>query len=875
MKIKWMVCVAAFICGGSLMATAEQVRSWKQRGRVVEVTMTDGKLLVTPMARNAIRIQYLRSNAAATLPEFIFLSRQDSVPYRVAENGAVLEVATPALRACINREEGHIVFRDSTGRVLLAEQVDGRRVQSVDVQGEYGYGIEQRFESPADEYIFGTGQFQDGYLNIRGLTRRLTQLNTQISIPFILSSKGYGLLWHNYGLTYFNPADNKVILRNMQQAGESETVEVTTTEGTKREVRRANLFQGTLQVDEAGTYSLLMDVGQSMARKHQVRVDGQPIVEVNNIWLPRTTSFLIDLEAGSHDILVESEAGDKPEVFFRKVTDETVFRSPVADGIDYTVFSGRGDEAIATYRHLTGDAPMMPRWALGYVHCRERFKTQDELLGVAREFRKRELPVDLMVQDWMYWGRYGWNAMKFDEQNYPDPAAMVRELHDMDMRLMLSVWSKIDRTSEVGKGAADSSFYIPGTDWIDFFNSDAAGYYWRNFSQNLLKLGIDAWWQDATEPENDDLMGRRVNGGRWPGEKVRNVYPLFVCRTVYEGSRRDTPEKRTMILTRSGFSGMQRYAAATWSGDVGYDWETLRRQIAGGLNYMASGLPWWTYDAGGFFRPGGQYDDPAYHECFLRWFQTATFLPLQRVHGFGTDTEFWNFGDTVTQVANRYLDFRYRMLPYTYSEAAAITFRGSTLMRPFVMDFAEDEQALRCRYSYMFGPALLVAPVVEPNVTQWAVYLPKPAAGWYDFWTGERLGAGQTVEVPVTEAKIPIFVKAGSILPLGEPKQSTAERPDDAWEIRIYPGADAHYTIYEDEGTNYNYEEGHYATYDLSWDDDKQVLTISDRSGSFDGMVAKRKLNLVKVGTGKGVGMEQGTVDRTVTYSGRAMRVRL
>ena len=229
----------------------------------------------------------------------------------------------------------------------------------------------------------------------------------------------------------------------------------------------------------------------------------------------------------------------------------------------------------------------------------------------------------------------------------------------------------------------------------------------------------------------------------------------------------------------------------------------------------------------------------------------------------------------MTQEANRYLDFRYRMLPYTYSEAAAITFRGSTLMRPFVMDFAEDQEALRCRYSYMFGPALLVAPVVEPNVTQWAVYLPKPAAGWYDFWTGEQFGAGQKVEVPVTEAKIPLFVKAGSILPLGEPKQSTVERPDDAWEIRIYPGADAHYTIYEDEGTNYNYEEGHYATYDLSWDDDKQVLTISDRSGSFDGMVAKRKLNLVKVGTGKGVGMEQGTVDRTVTYSGRAMRVRL
>jgi len=874
MNKRFIVLLMIFVGGSIFMAKSEKVLSWRKATKSVEVEMTEGKLIVTPMNENAIRIQYLRSNVS-TLPEYVFLEQDRTVPYQVNETGGMLEVMTSELRACVDKQQGNIIFKDASGCVLLSEQVAGRTMYSTDLQEEYSYGIQQKFESPADEYLYGTGQFQDGYLNIRGLTRRLTQLNTQISIPFILSNKGYGLLWHNYGLTYFNPADNKVSLKKMQQEGISKTVDVTTTEGTKREVRTANLFEGILQIEQPGTYSLMLDVGQRMARKHNIRIDGEQIVEVNNIWLPRTTSFLIDLEAGKHEILVEGEAGDKPELFYRKVTDETVFRSPVADCIDYTVFSGYGDEVISSYRTLSGNAPMMPRWVLGYIHCRERFKTQDELLDISKEFRKRKLPLDLVVQDWLYWGRYGWNAMKFDEQNYPDPARMVADLHQMNMRLMISVWSKINKASDVGKGAEKEGYYIPGTEWIDFFNEDAAGYYWYNFSENLLKpYGVDAWWQDATEPENDDLQGRRVNRNKWSGEKVRNIYPLLVNKTVYEGSRKDASGKRTMILTRSGFSGIQRYAAATWSGDVGNDWETFRRQITGGLNYMASGLPWWTYDAGGFFRPGeGQYTDRAFHERFLRWFQVATFLPLQRVHGYQTDTEFWKYGDEVVSIANRYLNFRYRMLPYIYSESAAITFRGSTLMRPFVMDFAQDEKAMECKYSYLFGPSLLVAPVVEPDVTSLPVYLPKPTQGWYDFWTGKKYKGGETVDVPVSVEKIPLFVKVGSIIPLGEPKQHTEENPDDTWEIRIYPGADAHYTIYEDEGTNYNYEQGKYSTYDLSWDDKNQLLTISDRNGSFDGMVVKRKLNIVKVGVGKGIGFKEGKIDKKVSYSGKSMQI--
>ena len=348
-----------------------------------------------------------------------------------------------------------------------------------------------------------------------------------------------------------------------------------------------------MDVPRSGSYSLLLDVGQRMARKYYLVIDGQKIVDVNNLWLPPTTSAIVELTAGKHDIEVQGERNDKPVLYWRPVSEETVFRSPVAQMLDYTVFAGNGDEVIASYRELSGPAPMMPLWSLGYIHCRERYNTQAELLENAREFRERKLPIDMIVQDWQYWGKYGWNAMKFDEDRYPDPGSMMKELHEMDVRLMISVWSKIDAQSEVGKQAKEKGYYIPGSDWIDFFNPDAAAFYWQNFRTGLLKYGIDAWWQDATEPENDDLQNRRINREQTPGEVYRNVYPMYVSKTIYEGLRQDDPDRRAMIFTRSGFSGMQRYAAATWSGDVGHDWETLRRQIVGGLGQMAPGLPWW------------------------------------------------------------------------------------------------------------------------------------------------------------------------------------------------------------------------------------------------------------------------------------------
>jgi alpha-D-xyloside xylohydrolase len=397
----------------------------------------------------------------------------------------------------------------------------------------------------------------------------------------------------------------------------------------------------------------------------------------------------------------------------------------------------------------------MPKWALGYIHCRERFHSSQEILETANRFKAEQMPVGMLVQDWQWWGKHGWNAMQFDEDYYPDPKALTDSLHKMDIRLMLSVWSKIDKTSELGKQMERDGYYIPETDWIDFFNPDAAAAYWKAFNERLVPTGIDAWWQDATEPENDDLAGRRVNNGRWTGEQVRNVYPLLVNKTVYEGLAE--AGKEPMILTRCGFPGIQRYGSALWSGDVGNDWDTFRRQIVAGLGVQAAGHPWWTYDAGGFFRPHDQYTNQDYIERMLRWIETSVYLPLMRVHGYMSNTEPWNYGDEAKQIIAKCLKEREQLRPYIEKCAERVAKEGYTLMRPLVFDFADDETALRQSCEYMFGPELLVSPVTEPGVVVWNTYLPKQEGGWTEIHTNQHFDGGQYVTTPVDKTYIPVF----------------------------------------------------------------------------------------------------------------------
>lgn len=798
-----------------------------------------GQLRVTAVARNAVRIQYSEEPSPQTvLPDWLYV-KHDTV-----EHGDVnVHVDADRQILTVNDQHGRVVF------TATSHQMNGSEATLT-------------IFSPSDEYLFGLGQFQDGYTNIRGLSRRLTQVNTQISIPMMLSSKGYGLLWNNYGLVEFNPLAHHVPLLPREEAGREEVVNVTTTEGGRQERRERHVFDATIDVPESGRYSLLLDVGQKMARRHHLCIDGQPVIDMQNLWLPPTVSCIVDLTAGRHTLTAELSNGDKPTLYFNKVSDETVFCSPEATAVDYTVFIGSPDEIISTYRELTGLSPLMPRWALGYIHCRERFHSSDEILETAQRFRQEHLPVDVIVQDWQYWGKYGWNSMHFDETYYPNPKALTDSLHQMNMRLMVSVWSKIDKQSEVGQQMMDQHYYIDGTDWIDFFNPDAAAAYWQHFANRLVPLGIDAWWQDATEPENDDLVGRRVNNGAWRGELVRNVYPLLVNKTVYEGL--SSLHHRPMILTRCGFPGIQRYGSALWSGDVGNDWKTFRMQIAAGLGIQSAGIPWWTYDAGGFFRPHDQYENRDYIERMLRWIETSVYLPLMRVHGYMSNTEPWNYGREAEQVIADCLKERYRLLPYIYSHASAIAFEGSTLMRPLIFDFADDTRALETSCEYMFGKALLVSPVTKPHCTQWETYLPQTIGGWYDYHTGAHHTGGQTVTTTVDHRQIPVFVKAGSIVPLAtNPQQYTSTC--DSLDICIYPGTDGRFTLYEDDGQTLAYEQGQYSRISFYWNDVSRVLTIGHREGSLPSKTAYRQFRIL---------LPDGKT-RTVTYSGNKLTLKI
>ena len=825
------------------------------------ISFLDGSLTVTPLQDNAARIKYVEGEVAE-LPEMLYVSNGEGIACKMTSKGEKTFFRLKEMTVTADAKTGTVEVTDLSGKKVfsaLAHELCGNTIQ-----GEPTREAKLVIDSPADEYLYGLGQFQDGYFNVRGLTRRLTQVNTQISVPFLISSKGYGIQWNNYGLTDFNPADMMVKMARAEAEGEEVTVNVTSTEGTRRETRRNNAFKAVLDIEEEGLYAVLLDVGQKMARRHNLNIDGVNVIDVRNLWLPPTTSVIVDLKKGRHELTAELERGDDPTIFYKKVDDRTVFSSPVAECVDYTIFTGSADEIIASYRAVTGEVPMLPDWAFGYIHCRERFHSQEELLATARRFRKEQIPVDLIVQDWQYWGKYGWNAMRFDEEQYPDPAQMVKDLHDMDMKLMISVWSKIDPSSEVGKQAQEKGLFIPETTWIDFFDEDASSFYWNNFRDRLLKpYGIDAWWQDATEPENDDLEGRRIMKGSQPGERYRNVYPLKVTETIHAGLSKDDPERRPMIFTRSGFSGAQRYGAVLWSGDVGNDWQTLRYQVAAGLGFVSAGLPWWTYDAGGFFRPGDQYTNKDYIERMIRWIQVGTFLPLMRVHGYMSNTEPWEYGPEAQRLIKNQIDLRYKLFPYIYSEAAKVTYEGSTLMRPLVFDFADDAEALKQDNEYMFGQSMLVCPVTEGGVSQWPVYLPENEGGWYDFRDGTAYEGGRYVDVPVDIESIPVFVKGGSILPTGPARQSVAEKSDEPLVLNVYPGADASFCLYEDEGDNMNYESGCRSTIGMSWDDSARKLTIGKRSGTFEGMQEVRTFKIAVAG-----------MEKTIRYDGRKVVVK-
>jgi len=569
--------------------------------------------------------------------------------------------------------------------------------------------------------------------------------------------------------------------------------------------------------------------------------------------------------------------------------------SEAGKAIDYYVCFGDGTIATAmkAYRHLAGEAPLMPEWMLGFWQCKERYASQDELLGIATKLRDLKVPVDGIIQDWQYWppGTNTWGSHLFDSTRYPDPAGMFKQLHDMHYHALISVWAKFDLGSDNSKELnanggmfpqVTSYAFPPGHgQWYDPFSPVGRQTYWRQMRDQLFAKGVDGWWLDAPEPEIGGMGFRSYETPLGPGYTVYNAYPLMHSTGIFQGQRATTDQKRVVILTRSAYAGQQRNSAITWSGDIQGTWQVFKNQVPAGLNFSMSGIPYWNTDTGGFFgnraTGNGNPQNPQFEELFSRWFQFSSFCPMFRVHsssGLNTGREFFRFDEKTQGIMRNYLDLRYRLLPYLYSVAWQVTSSGSTFMRPLVMDFPKDPQVLNIGDQYLFGPAIMVTPITDPGTTTRSVYLPAAPAPWFNFWTAETSPAGQRVDAAAGVETLPLFVRPGSIIPMGPFIQYSSEKPADPIELRIYRGADGKFTLYEDEHDTYNYEKGSYATIPITWNDAKQTLEIGKRTGEFPGMIKERTFNIVWVSAnhGAGVGLVANP-DATVHYDGRAVKV--
>lgn len=556
--------------------------------------------------------------------------------------------------------------------------------------------------------------------------------------------------------------------------------------------------------------------------------------------------------------------------------------SQAAGAVDYYFMYGPApDGVIADYRQLTGNPPLFGKWAWGLWQCRNHYTNQTEVLNVAAAYRSLKIPLDCVIQDWQYWTPNPWGSHLFDTNRYPDVAQMMETLHAENTHLIISVWARFDTNIlNANLLSAVNGLYtniVPNVypagygQWYDPFNPAARQVYWNEIATNLFNLGIDGWWFDASEPELSGNWGEYANyaTAAGPGARVFNAYPLMHTTSAYAGQRAIDATNRVFILTRSAWAGQQRNGAVTWSGDINGDFPTLAEQIPAGLNFSISGIPYWNTDTGGF--NDNSPANAAYDEVFTRWFQFSTFCPMLRIHG-NNDKAIYNFPSATETILITYDQLRYHLIPYIYSVSWMVTKHGYTMMRPLVMDFQQDTNVYDIPDQYMFGPALMACPVTASSATTRNVYLPAGTT-WYDFWAGLTNAGGQTISAPAPIQTMPIYVRAGSIIPYG-PDIQYATQTNDPIELRVYRGADGNFTLYEDENDNYDYESGSYATIPVSWNDAAQTLTIGARQGGFPGMLATRTFNVVWVSAGHGVGVYNTPVaDAVITYTGSATNV--
>lgn len=573
---------------------------------------------------------------------------------------------------------------------------------------------------------------------------------------------------------------------------------------------------------------------------------------------------------------------------------ETSFDSEIGDCADYYfMWGGSGDGVVTQMRDLTGQAPMMPLWVYGYHQSKERYKTQDELLSVVKKYRELKVPLDGIVQDWQYWGKDSlWNSMSFDPVTYPDPKGMVDKVHQLKAHLFIVAWPGFGPLTKQYAEFKEKNMLINFDTWppqsgakpYDPYNPASHAIYWDYLNKGVFSLGTDGWWLDSTEPDHINIKDKDFDQPTYLGSfrSVINAFPLEHVGGIYDSQRKTTSAKRVTIFTRSAFAGQQRYAANTWSGDIVSTWPTLQRQIPAALNFSLSGIPYWNADIGGFFagafKQGGGAKNPEFQELYTRWLQFAAFTPMMRSHGTDIPREIYQFGqagDKTYDVLAKFINLRYSLLPYIYSTAWDVTHHSGSIMRALFMDFEQDKQVYDIGNQYMFGKSIMVSPVTKAGLKEQAVYLPAGTL-WYDFWTGKTEEGGKSITAATPIDIMPLYVKAGAIIPWGPKVQFAEEKKWDNLEIRIYPGADGDFTLYEDENDNYNYETGKYTETPFHWDNNSRTLTIGKKNGDFKGSLVNRKFNIILVTEAKGAGAQVSKqADKMINYKGVAISVKM
>lgn len=679
-------------------------------------------------------------------------------------------------------------------------------------------------------------------------------------------------------------------------------------------------YEGEIEPSETGLFRFIL----YYAGYTKVYINNELAVPERwrTAWNPNSYKFAVNLEAGKRvPLKIEWKPDGQVSYCGLRVL------SPVADEEQnklswwgemqneinyYFVYGDNMDEVVSGYRTLTGKSPIMPKWAMGYWQSREKYNTKEEVLSTLKEFRKRRIPIDNIVIDWLHWKQDAWGSHEFDPERFPDPKGMVHSIHSMNGRVMISVWPKFYVTTEHYKEFDEKGWMYRQAvkdsirDWVgpgylgsfyDAYDADARKLFWKQIQDHYYPLGIDAWWMDASEPNvrdctdiqyRKDLSGPTALG---PSAKFFNTYALMNAEAIYDGQRGIEPDKRVFLLTRSGFAGLQRYSTATWSGDIATRWEDMKAQISAGLNFAVSGIPYWTMDIGGFCvenryvagqqelnRTGRENADyKEWRELNARWYQFGAFCPLFRAHGQYPFREVWNIAPEGHPCYNSivyYTKLRYNMMPYIYSLAGMTHFNDYTIMRPLVMDFTADASVNDVGDQFMFGPALMVAPVYEYGARTREMYFPA-GCGWYDFYTGTYVEGGRKLTVAAPYERIPLYVRAGAIIPFGPDMQYSDEKQAEEITLFVYAGQDGAFTLYEDEGVNYNYEKGKYAAIPLVYNDAEGTLTIGDRTGEYSGMLEERIFNVVKVGKDKVQAFDLKAKGAVVKYNGKAQRVKL